>query len=82
MRSEARSVPVTVVNTYQSFALVRGDLPQGAEIVMTNLDVVIDGALLEVRDRHTLAEEFRRLQVPYLMPLERGLSPASSTEEQ
>ena len=81
-RSEARSVPVTVVNTYQSFALVRGDLPEGAEIVMTNLDVVIDGALLEVRDRHTLAEEFRRLQVPYLMPLERELSPASSTGEQ
>jgi multidrug efflux pump subunit AcrA (membrane-fusion protein) len=64
----ARRVPIHVVRTMQSFALVQGDLESGDEIVMTNLDVITDGSLLDVRTSHTLASELKRLKVGYLAP--------------
>lgn len=64
----ARRVPIHVVRTLQSFALVQGDLEAGDEIVMTNLDVITDGSLLDVRTSHTLASELKRLKVGYLAP--------------
>ena len=65
----ARSVPVKTVRSLQSFALVQGELPEDAHVVMTNLDIVVPGSHLDVRNVHSLADELARLKVAYLAPL-------------
>ena len=64
VRAEERSVEVA--RTYQTFALISEGLTSEDRIVMTNLDIVADGTLLEIRTAHTLDDELQRLRVPYL----------------
>lgn len=68
-RLTARRVPLQVVRTMQSFALVRGELDESVQVVMTNLDIIADGVLLDVRQVHTLQDELVRLKVAYLKPV-------------
>lgn len=59
---------VSVQEFYQTFALVRGDLQPGDWIVMTNLDIISPGVLLDVREKRSFADELRRIRVPALAP--------------
>ncbi len=64
--SHAERQPVTVLETFQTFALIKENLPKGTQVVMTNLDIINAESVLEVREVHTLEQEFHRLRVPYL----------------
>lgn len=69
---EAKHRDVVVDETLQTFALVRSGLEPGERIVMTNLDIMTDGALLDVRDEHDLDRELTRLKVPGLVRIPDG----------
>ncbi|MCA8995606.1 MAG: efflux RND transporter periplasmic adaptor subunit [Planctomycetaceae bacterium] len=62
----ARRRPIEIAATIQTFALVRSGVQPGDEVVMTNLDILTDGAALNVRDYHGLDEELSRVRVPHL----------------
>lgn len=57
---------VTVRQTYQSFALISKGLEPGEEVVTTNLDIVAENSLLDVREVHSLDGEFLRVRIPYI----------------
>ncbi len=62
----AKPRKVTIQQTYQSFALISGGLQSGEQVVTTNLDIVAENSLLDVRNVHSLDEEFLRMRIPYL----------------
>lgn len=74
--AEAR--PVTIAGLHQSFALVSSGVQPGDHIVMTNLDVVTEGSILDLRNVRTMADELSRLRVPYLHLSEEAPSPAAA----
>ncbi len=62
----AKARDVTVRQTYQSFALISKGLSPGEQVVATNLDIVAENSLLDIRTVHSLDEEFLRMRIPYL----------------
>ena len=57
---------IAISEYFQTFAMVTAGLQGNEAVVMTNLDIIEDGAYLDVRDRASLPEELRRSRVPYL----------------
>lgn len=57
---------IEVDATYQVFAFVTSGLSPGEEVITTNLDIITEGSLLNVRDVRTLDGELQRLRIPYL----------------
>ncbi|MCA9031475.1 MAG: HlyD family efflux transporter periplasmic adaptor subunit [Planctomycetaceae bacterium] len=76
----AKEVDIEVVRSLQSFVLVRSSELENAEVVMTNLDIVQDGSLLDVRRTHTFEEELALLKVAYLAPAPE-IAPESTDEK-
>ena len=63
---EARQVDIVVKRTVQAFAIIKSGLTAGDEVVMTNLDVVHEGALLTPQSKVTLVDELARQRTPAL----------------
>lgn len=65
---QAQRRPVVIRETLQSFALITSGLEPGEEIVMTNLDIIAEGTLLEIPETRSLRQELERARIPYLKP--------------
>ena len=62
----AKEVEIDVDRNVQSLSIVAGGLEVGDEIVMTNLDVVHDGALVVPQSQVSIGEELARQRTPTL----------------
>ncbi len=65
--------PVTLGRTLQSLVIVESGLEPGERVVMTNLDVIYDGAQLKIdanRGVRHLSDELTRLQTPQVRIVE------------
>lgn len=80
IRLQAQRREIRVSDTYQTFALVAEGIEDGDEVVMTNLDIIEEGVLLDIRRQATLQQEMQRTRIPYLRVLNSSSSAASSTE--
>ena len=65
----ARKVRVDIDRTLQTFAFVGNGVAPGDRIVMTNLDIIFDDALLVVQESVTPADEVARQRVIALQPV-------------
>lgn len=54
---------VTVGRTLQTLALLTGGLQAGDQVILTNLDVIHDGAQVHVQDERTLAQELDQQRI-------------------
>lgn len=63
---EAEQVTIRIERNLQSFSVVESGLSVGDEVVMTNLDIVHDGALLVPQSEVTIVEELAREEIPVL----------------
>lgn len=63
---EARQVNVEIDRNIQSFAVIKSGVKPGDQVVMTNLDVVHDGALLAPQSRVSLDEELAKQRIKRL----------------
>ncbi len=62
----AKPRQVTINETYQTFALISQGLQANEQIVTTNLDIVVENSLLDVRKIRSLDDELARMRIPYL----------------
>ncbi len=67
--SLAKPRQVTIAETYQAFALISQGLHENEQIVTTNLDIVANNSLLDVRRIRSLDDELSRVKIPYLQRL-------------
>ncbi|VAX39946.1 hypothetical protein MNBD_PLANCTO02-1641 [hydrothermal vent metagenome] len=65
----ARKRKVQVQRTLQSFAIIHSGLKQGEQIILTNLDIMHEGARIRVGSKRTLNEELQKQRIPLVRPL-------------
>lgn len=72
----------SVVRTLQSLALLDGGVTAGEEVVLTNLDIIHDGAKVSVQEHRNLATELANQRVNYVRPVSTvDNSPAAESNE-
>ena len=59
---------VNVVRTLQTLAIVSGGIKPGEQVILTNLDVIYDGAQVAVQARRALRDEIRKGGVRVAVP--------------
>lgn len=81
----ARAVTLKSPSFLESLVLLKSELTDGQQIILTNLDVIHAGAAIEIEQHHSLEEELQRLRVPAIQLLsqadnllEKPLSPAET----
>ncbi len=70
LAKDNRAVKQLIVSgqTLQSLALIEEGLSPGDQIIMTNLDILDDQSLIEIRASKTLADELKLMQVKLVVP--------------
>lgn len=61
---QAHRVDVKIQRTLQTLVLVDSGLTEGDQVILSNLDVLYDGAPVELIATHTLSEELQRQVAP------------------
>ncbi len=64
-----RQTPVTIERTLQSLALLTSGVADGSEVILTNLDVIFEGAQIEVQRHVKLVDELEQQQPQVARPL-------------
>lgn len=73
----AQQRPVKVVRTIHNLAMIESGIEPGEKLVLTNLDVMFDGARIRTSATHRLAEELARQRTQSARILDGSNSPLS-----
>jgi len=76
-RGRATGQTVVVERTLQSLAIIKGGVQPGDHLILTNLDIIHDGARVEIQSHSSLADELKkqRTKVAREMLVEEGKKP-------